>query len=228
MTENFIIVENVNERELESILKNLANLYADTEYVNGIQLYRKKTKLDSFLILFSNQPDFERFNYFINYIKYPEKFDNFSPFVRGFYRTSDIKMKSEFNMGEWIMVYVSKNDQEYDNVTIVNEKNESYLYDFGGNIKKLETLEEIFKMIPFDKSDYDHMLDIFPNKRIKEIKPLNGPKTGEIFAIIVCLVFTVLGIILYQDFKELATPTIFLFGLGFIVLLSKFLNSKKI
>lgn len=227
MTENFIIVENVNERELESILMDLANLYADTEFVNGIQFYRKKDKYDSFLILFSNQPDFERFNYFVNYIKYPAEYEKFSPFIRGFYKTSDIKQNSEFNIGEWIMVYISINDKEYDNVNLVNEKNDNYLYDFGGKIKKLKSIEEMFKLISFDKSNYYHILDIIPSKSIEERKPLIGQKTKDVFAIIVSLAFTVLGFIMYKDSKDVAIPTMIFFGLGFLVLLWKFLNPQK-
>lgn len=170
MTENFIIVENVIEKELESILMNLANLYADTVYVNGIQFYRKKDKYDSFLILFSNPPDFERFNYFVNYIKYPVKYEKFSPFIRGFYKAADIKEKSEFNVGEWIMVYVSKNDKEYDNVNLVNIKNENYLYDFGGRIKKLDSKEEMYNLLSFDKNNYYHIIDIIPNKSVEKIE----------------------------------------------------------
>lgn len=227
MTENFIIVENVNEKDLEKILQDLANLYVETEYVNGIKLFRNNTKSDSFLILFSNNPDFDRFNFFVNYIKYSKEFDNFSPFVRGFYKTSDIQLQNEFNMGTWIMIYVSKNDQDYDNVTLVNEKNESYLFDFGGNIKKLESLEETFKFISVDKCQYDKILDIFPTEGIEVIKPLKSKRIKELFVIIVCLVFTVLGIRYYQDFEDLAIPTIFLFGLGFVALSWKFLKSIK-
>ncbi|MCF7568939.1 hypothetical protein L3X37_11280 [Sabulilitoribacter arenilitoris] len=227
MTENFIIVENVNEKELESILMELANAYSDTEFVNGIQFYRKKDKFDSFLILFSNQPDFERFNYFVNYIKYPAEHEKFSPYLRGFYRTSNIKQKSEFNIGDWIMVYVSKNDKEYDNVNLVNDKNENYLYDFGGKTKKLKSAEEMFKLISFDKNNYHHILDIIPSQTIEERKPLIGQKTKDILAIITSLAFTVLGFIMYKDSKDVAIPTMLFFGLGFIVLLWKFLNPKK-
>ena len=230
MTESFIIVENVNEKELESILMNLANVYADTEFVNGIQFYRRKDKFDSFLILFSNQPDFERFNYFVNYIKYPSDYEKFSPFLRGYFRTSEIKEKSEFNVGEWIMVYVSKNDKEYDNVNLVNDKNENYLYDFGGKIKKLKSAEEMFKLISFDKNNYNHILDIIPSKSAENSelrKPIIGQKTKDIFAIIISLAFTVLGFRALEDSKDIAIPTIIFFGIGFIVLLWKFLNPKK-
>ncbi len=71
------------------------------------------------------------------------------------------------------MVYVSKNDKEYDNVNPVNEKNDSYIYDFGGKIKKLKSAEEMFKLISFDKSNYHHITDIIPNKSAEklELKP---------------------------------------------------------
>lgn len=170
MTENFIIVENTEERDLEHILMNMANLYADIEFVNGIQLYRKKSNYNSFLILFTNQPDFDRFSYFVNYIKYPEGFESFSPFLRGYFKTIDIKKTYEFKVGEWIMVYVSKNDKEYDNVNLVNDKNENYLYDFGGKVKKLKSKEEIYKLIPFDKNDYYHIIDIIPSKSVEQLK----------------------------------------------------------
>lgn len=229
MTENFIIVENVNERELESVLMDLANLF-DDDFVNGIQFYRKKDKYDSFLILFSIQPDFEGFNYFVNYIKYPIEHEKFSPFLRGYYKTSDIKEKSEINVGEWIMVYVSKNDKEYHNVNLVNNKNENYLYDFGGKIKKLKSAEEMFVLMSFDKKDYHHILDIIPSKTVENSelkKPLIGQKTEDFFAMIICLAFTVLGFIGLENSKDFAILSIIFFGLGFIVLLWKFMNPKK-
>ncbi|MCR8666241.1 hypothetical protein NO995_00965 [Aestuariibaculum sp. M13] len=170
MNENYIIVENATERHLEDILMNLANLYADTAFVNGIQLYRKKDTYDSFLILFTNQPDFERFNYFVNYIKYPEGYDSFSPLLRGYYQISDIERDFEFKTGDWIMVYVSKHDTEYDNVSLVNIRNENFLYDFGGKVKKLGSQEELFNLIPFDKNDYHHLIDIIPSKTIETME----------------------------------------------------------
>ncbi|TQI71222.1 hypothetical protein JM79_2149 [Gramella sp. Hel_I_59] len=66
----YIIVENIQTDIIEKVLMNLANLYASTEFVKGIQLFRKKGSTDSFLIIFTNTPDIERFNYFVNYIEY--------------------------------------------------------------------------------------------------------------------------------------------------------------
>lgn len=170
MTENYIIIEKVQERELENILMDLANLYADTTFVNGIQLYRKKRDPDSFLVLFTNQPDFERFNYFVNYLKYPSEHENFSPFLRGYYQSKDIKENIKLNVGEYVMVYISKNDKAYDTVNLVTINNENYLYDFGVSIKKLESTEEIYNLISFDKNKYHHIIDIIPSKSSDKIE----------------------------------------------------------
>ncbi len=43
MTENYILVKTTQQEILQNILCDLANLYQDTEYVKGIQLFRKKS-----------------------------------------------------------------------------------------------------------------------------------------------------------------------------------------
>jgi len=172
MEQNHIIIDNVSNQNIEDILMNLANLYSDTGYTNGIQLYRKQNSTSSFLVCFTNSPDFERFNYFVNYLRYPEGFDNFNPIVRGYYQTIDIKNKKDFSKGDWIMVYVSRNDKEFDNVNIVNSENENYIYDFGGKITKLNTIEEQFQLSQLDLTNYNHIIDVFPAKTFeKSTKP---------------------------------------------------------
>ena len=74
MEESFILVENVSQKDLTNVIKSFANLYSDIEFVEGIQLYRKSENTNSFLIQFSNQPDFEIFCYLVNYIKYLKGF----------------------------------------------------------------------------------------------------------------------------------------------------------
>lgn len=169
MNENYIIIENVDEKDVETVLMNLANLYSKTDYVNGIQLYRKKNKRNSFLILFTNQPDFERFNYFVNYLRYPEGYENFKSFLRGFFRTTELKENYSFNVGDWLMIYVAENDTEYDNISLINEENETYIYSFSGNSRKVNNIENRFKLITFDKNDYHHLIDIIPEKTAKKL-----------------------------------------------------------
>lgn len=170
MTENYIIIEGVNEKVIENILMNMANLYSDTKYVKGMQLYRKKENPTFFLIFFPNAPDFVRFAFFVNYIKYPEGYEKHKPFLRGFYKVTEKQPKAEFTIGEWLMVYVSEKDKEYDNVSFVNERNESFLYDFGGTFKKLLQIEESYKLISYVLNDFHHIIDIYPGPN-EEKKP---------------------------------------------------------
>ena len=170
---NFIVVQNLKTEVIERVLMNLANLYSNTKFVEGIQLYREKGHTDSFLILFENEPDFERFNYFVNYIVYPEGFNNQNFTTKGYFKTDQLEKNYEFNIGEWLMVFISKTDKEYDNVQIVNRENLNYLYDFGGRIKKLNTIEEKFVVKHIDLENYNHVIDIYPSKsfEVKEDTP---------------------------------------------------------
>ena len=170
MSENYIIVEGVNEKKLESVLMDLANLYADIPFVDGMQLYRQKENYNSFLILFSNQPDLDRFSYFVNYINYPSGYEEFSPFIKGFFKTSNIEKNYEFKIGEWLMIYISKKNKEYDNVNIINVSNDNYLFDFGGRVKKLASPEEMYTLIPCNKNDYHHIIDIIPSKSAEKME----------------------------------------------------------
>ncbi|HLP13956.1 MAG TPA: hypothetical protein VK177_18635 [Flavobacteriales bacterium] len=158
--QNFIVAENVNQADIEKALVDLSNLYSDTGFTNGIKLYSNKGKPNSFLILFSNNPDFERFNYFVNYLEYPVDVSVPFIFIKGFYQVSSIIDSHEFKKGNWIMVYVSKNQTENDNVNIVNELNESYLYDFGGRHKKLDFCEQKFVLISPVMESYNFIREI--------------------------------------------------------------------
>lgn len=164
MKENYIIVENVSAQDIESILTDFANEYPDANPVKGIQLYAKQNDARSFLVGFTNRPDFDIFSFCINYLRYPRGFENFDPYVRGYFRTENLHTGGGFNMGEWVVVYLSENDTEYDNVSVVNENNHTYLYSFTGKTKKMDLSEERFERVERNINDYRHVTDIFPSK----------------------------------------------------------------
>jgi hypothetical protein len=134
-TDPYIIIKNIKGSVLEKILFEYADLESHLDYVKGIQMYRHKNNTDSFLILFINKPDFERFNYIVNYIRYPFNFENLKHFIRGFIYSADINNNFEFNIGGWLMVYISESDKDYDNVSICNHMNQSYILDFNEKFK---------------------------------------------------------------------------------------------
>ncbi len=138
MHENFIYIENVKESDLLKALQDLANLYSDTGYTDEIEIYRKKDKYDSFSIIFPKLPDFDRFSYFVNYLYLPFDLDKFEPRVKGYYKVKNITDNLEFKTGDWVILFMTKNDTDLDEVSLVNEKDENYNFDFGGRVKKNE------------------------------------------------------------------------------------------
>lgn len=163
LKENFILVENINETAISAILSNLADLYSDTGFTHGIELSRHATSNRKFLVTFRNNPDFDRFAYFVNYIHYPADVEVLGIFVKGFYQIKEVNATIDFKSGEWLQLYVSKNDTEYDNVSIVNADNKEFLYDFGGKIKNLGFTEERYHLPSIDKNEYSLITVINPS-----------------------------------------------------------------
>ncbi len=227
MNENYIIVENVTEEELEIFLMDFSNLNINSELAKGIQLYRKKEDSQSFLVLFNSTPNFSSFNYMVNYLRYATDKEGYAPFIRGFYQTSDIQKSLDFKTGDWIMVYVSKNDKEYDNTNLVNSNNETYLYDFGRKAKRLNMIEETFQLIRYDKSNFYHILDIFPSNMMGEGKPKLSQKLSDFFSLLFSLIFVGIGIIVYDKTKDIALTTIIFFGLASLLFLWKILDPER-
>jgi hypothetical protein len=225
---NYILVHSKDQSTLEKVLFDLADLYYDTEYVYGIELYRRKGDLDSFLIQFSNNPDLDRFSYFVNYLDYPMDIENFKVDARGYYQTKDIIEVTKLKTGEWIMLFINPKDKDGDNVYIVNESHQNFIYDFGGRLKSLDHILEEFKQHNIDLKNYHHILNIFPSKTVKKQPKKTNRRIGQIIedilVILGCLVFALTGYFMHKDSKDIGIALMFFFGLGFIFLLWKFIN----
>jgi len=168
MEQSFIVVEEISENLLLEGLMDFANQYSDDKFVEDIILYRKK-EVESFLILFTNVPNFDHFCFAVNYVRYIKTKTKKLPVAFGYYQNNSATNTQYFLTNGFVKVYVSKNDKEYDNVNVVNRNNETYLYDFGGRISKLSMIEEPFNIPTFDINDYNHILNITPAP--KENKP---------------------------------------------------------
>jgi hypothetical protein len=230
MTKNYIIIKTNHQNTLKRVLMDLANLYHDTSYAQGIQLYREKKQPSSFLVQFTNEPDLDRFSYFTNYFEYPIDITDFKAEVTGYYQTKHITDVPDLKTGEWLLLWVNPNDKHGDNVYIVTEDHNNYIYDFGGYLKALEQRLRDFKRQPIAINNYHHILNIFPAKPTKHLKPEKigfRNKLEDVLVIIVCLMFTVLGLWFYDESsKSVAIATIAFFGFGFVFLLWKFLFPK--
>jgi len=153
-TDSFILIDHVKEADIETVLSNLANLYAESGYTDGLMLHTSNQKEGKFLVTFKLVPDFERFAYFVNYIHYPEGFKIWESMVTGFYQVKPDDNNKYFKSGEWLQVYVSKTDTDFDNVSVMNSANDSFLYDFGGNTMKLPLSEITYALPDIRDSDF--------------------------------------------------------------------------
>ena len=81
---------------------------------------------------------------------------------------------NDFKSGEILQFYVSKNDTEYDNVSIVNSNNRGYLFDFGGKMKTLEYSEEKYHLSGIDRTGYSLLKVISPSSTPLSTKSIDG------------------------------------------------------
>lgn len=165
---NYILIKTDHQNKLEYALYDLANLYPEVPCTKGIQLYREKGNPTDFLIRFNNQPDFVQFCYYVNYLEYPFDLDQFQFTVRGYYQSSGIEEFPVLKQGRWIMLYV--NTESSDNVYLVDERNNSFIYDFGGKMTLTKESLLPYKFPEIAKEDYHHITDIYPTPKDKSQK----------------------------------------------------------
>ena len=146
-----------------------ANMYRSESFVEQILVYRKKEN-DVYLILFQNAPNLERFAFAVNFINYIQNVPS-KPSVYGYYFNRSKQIENKFQTNDFVKLYVSKSDNEYDNVNIVNQENETYLYGFDGTRKKIGIVEETFETPTIEFEDFHHILDVIPGDIKAEDKP---------------------------------------------------------
>ncbi|WP_405377443.1 hypothetical protein [Nonlabens sp. Asnod3-A02] len=169
---SYILIKTDHQNKLEKAIYDLVDLYKDTSFAHGLQLYRKKGEYDKFVLRFTNEPDFERFNYFVNYLDYPIGLDEFSFKVYGFYNSSQLYEFSKLKNSGWLMIYTNPKDEYGDNVYIVNESNKTFIYDFGGNLTEIDKSVLPYKLVSISQEDYHHITDIYPAPKDKADKKL--------------------------------------------------------
>jgi hypothetical protein len=162
MSYHFIIVKNISLGSIQGILMDMANMYRSTPYVDGIELYSEQEREESYLITFPQQPDLDRFTYFVNYIVYPIDRKWSSPLVTGYFDTALVPKSAPHLKGKKVMVYVSEDESAADAVYLVTEANDTYKFDFGGKVSKLSANERDFEAPSTDISNYSHYIDIHP------------------------------------------------------------------
>ncbi len=163
-TESYILIKGVSGDKLPAAVQAMSNLYEAVDYSHGIEIFKSKKEQDTFLINFSNIPDFERFKYFVNYLFYPE-IDNYKAVVRGYWTIKKEDDLLSDHIDQRVMLYVSETDKEVDNVLAVfNGKDSTVKLGFvrGKEYTALNNVEFDFEEIKPEDSEYELLKSISP------------------------------------------------------------------
>ena len=194
--DNYILIDGPNEQMLKTAVQQLSDLYSDTEFTKDIQVFKSIIKDNQFVIRFTNQPDFERFKYFVNYLHYPE-ISKYSAIVMGLWTLNEKAINLNHLSGKRILLYVSESDQEGDNVYGIMEDGDITIklgFALGEEYKELDKKEFDFREPEISDEDYTLNCSINPNPENSNLK------SDNVHTAIIALVIIV-AFILYMLMK---------------------------
>ena len=133
---NLILIKGDTYSQIKRLLQQWAELYA-----NDISFEFYRLKDDSFAIKADDKLDNDRFNCLINYFDYPEN-DDYELDIKGYTTALNINGLCDVEdlRGKKLMIYLSEEDTEFDNVYAVTESNENYKIDFIGTITYVDSI----------------------------------------------------------------------------------------
>jgi hypothetical protein len=196
--EKYIITKAEDKSKLLEATQALANLYVESKFTDEIKVSKVPSERDLYIITFPNQPDFERFKYFVNYLHYPES-GEFGTTTKGYWTITEEEediIPKQF-VGSRAMLYVSENDTEYVNVFCAFDSTfDNYKLGFGSG-------EELVKLMGTELSFFEKRIDFESIELIETVVPVqsliekrNKPKReriGCLMALPVLIALFVIG-----------------------------------
>ncbi|NDV45407.1 hypothetical protein [Flagellimonas sediminis] len=207
--EGLINVKGYSEKYLKLAIRQWIDLYFESlDNEKTFNLFQLEDSIQIRIDNISNQLLF----FLINYLKYPVDIKGPIEILgyTGRDETSDFK-------GQDILIYVSSDDTEYDNVYVVTENNIHFKIDFGGGIKKVNSsIPEFFKLTPVSTSPIDSIIVskkasfYFDKKQF--FKTIEGRFTIISLVLFILLIFHFLYINGDSDMLEKERATWFLYA----------------
>lgn len=212
VSEKTILVKGGSYSDVKKALQQWIDLYSES-ISDSLRFELYKNGKGNHVIKADTRLDNERFYYLVNYIKYPEGIE-YKVDVEGFTKGEN---RSNLN-GENLLVYISKNDSEYDNVYAVTEKNEHYKIDFGGKVKSISDTK-VFLPLKIDALENPQTLKVSSNKSKLKTTESSNLKIEKRFRLISIIAITVAVLNLLvplftTDIEIFEKATLFV-GIGF-------------
>lgn len=129
--ENIIKIEGGAYTDVKKALRQWISLYSEN-IDESLKFEVFKNGKGNHVIRVDERIDITSFFYLINYLKYPENI-KYKINVEGF----TIGKEHVELLDKRLLIYISENDKNYDNVYVVTEENKTYTIDFGGKITEL-------------------------------------------------------------------------------------------
>ena len=210
MSHNTIKVITDKEEKLIQVLQEFFELYSQEGSSVNFKLYHNK---GCYLIELEEGTEFDYLCFLVNYIRWAELdelYDQKS--ILGYWKTYYKHQRIDHEIGEMLNVYVTKNDQNCDNVSICNSSSETCLYDFGGKVKDqkddgfgYETLNKQSSKIDFIK-EFKAKVEKIKTISVNDVKYLKTSfrqklNLYRVPLILIAIPVIVMGTLIYEKLK---------------------------
>ena len=140
--ERVIRVYDMDILQLTTALRDFAQMYGE-DWAQNVTVTKKD---DCFSLTLIPTINYYHFCLWVNYLVYSDKNQLFK--VRGWYPFGEVKLNNEVQpfSNQTVMIYVDKDDDEYDNVSFVTPDGNYYFQPFASNYS--------FKAVKKGSEDY--------------------------------------------------------------------------
>jgi len=163
---NQLFIEKASGQKIMKALYQWIDLYNEI-LIEGTQFKVYSLKNNYTVIDIVGEITNELFFFLVNYLKYPENI-NYSIEINAFTQIESKDFPKDL-MSKQIKIFISKYDEDYDNVYGILETGETYKIDFGGNVTKVKN-ENNFNYKKTEYSSSPFKVINCHNTKIKKVK----------------------------------------------------------
>jgi len=207
--DNLIIIKGGAYNDIKKALRQWIDLYSK-DLPDGLTFQLFKNGCGNHIVHADKRIDNERFYYLVNYLNNPEGIQ-YKIDIEGF-TTGKVDDKLH---NKKLLVYISPNDNDFDNVFITTSENKKFKIDFGGKILELNE----GKNFQIPNSNYigtPEIVTLNKNENIRhqnEASKKNIEKRFKIVSFIAITLFFLSLLISFYDTPTYIKATLF-FGMG--------------
>jgi len=209
VTDNTIFISGGAYDDIKKALKQWIALYSiDLQHDLTFELF--KNGRGNHVIKADQRLDNEKFYYLVNYLNYPEEIE-YKVDIKAFTTGKDENILKN----KKLLVYVSQNDKDGDNVFVTTYDNKNYKVDFGGKI--LETKEgKIFQLPEVTKLDNPEIIKLNKKEITRHNEETSSKNIEKRFKLILAITIALYILSLLTSFydTQMFIKSTFFFGMG--------------